>query len=123
MGFRSFNLQKKAMNLRSPRLELRPQVRPLVEQLSFGFLHLSADFGAGNFRGVEMIAPLLRLLRNAGQEGGYRLGWAAVGTKSRKLGMVCVPLGSACQNLLGEQRLTPSRNQSFGVQVAWMQRP
>jgi len=46
-----------------------------------------------------------------------------LGAKPRELRMAGVSAGRAAQDLLGEQRFPPGRDESPGVEVARMQRP
>ena len=123
MSLRNGHLAKSVIDLGRSRPELFAQAPSLIEQLFLRFLDLAAESAVRDLGGVEVIAPLLSLFRQAIQKRGHRLKRPFVRTEARKLRMMLVSPYGAFQDFLSKQCLPPGSNQSFRVKIARMQSP
>jgi len=103
--------------------QLGREVLPLELQLPGGLgdpAHRSPALDAG---GVEAVAPSHRLVVDGRQEradGGERIG---VGPEAEELRVRAVSPRPPREDLLGEERLAPERDEAAGVQVLRVQGP
>ena len=124
-GVRKWNENRpvRLVSFRCSSLQFLVEVTPFVEQLTFGFLNSSGELRGRNLGGVELVGAKNSLVMDTAEErrdGGRRVGH---GLKANELRVVLVALCFSAQNLLGQQRFAPQRDDARGVEVFRMKRP
>src|ERR1043166_9634674 len=112
-----------AISFRGTQPPLCAQMVPFVEQLPSRLGDCIRRAQHRDFRRIEMIAALHRLLRQRSQEGRNRRSGFGVRLKTDELRMMPVALRRPGENLLCEQILAPGGDEAFGVEVLRVQRP
>src|SRR5678810_1157509 len=123
MGFRSGDGSMLAIEARGTAPKFCEQVFPFVKQLPLVLIDLALEFARRDFGGIEAVSAALSFLGDAPQEGSDRRQRPRLGTESGQLRMVCVTTRATREDFLGEQGFAPGRDQAFGIEVAWMDRP
>lgn len=103
--------------------ELLHQMAPLERKLLARHRNGPHPARRADLAAIERVAATIRLgvyLRPIRIDGRSRKG---VRAKPLELRMVPVAAGFAAQECLCEQRFAPKRDESLGIEVAWMQAP
>jgi hypothetical protein len=96
---------------------------PLVEQLPLGLWNPSGKSPPWDLGDIEVVAATPGLASNADQKRGDRGEWIGLRLKPNKLRMMAITSGLSGEDFMGQQRLSPNRDQAFGVEVLGMNRP
>ena len=123
MGLRGGDFAKLPCNQGCSHSQFCPEVFPFIEQLAARFLYLRAASLTRDLPGIELVAATRCLLCQAGEKRCDDRERFRMRLKPHKLWMMPVAPGGAREHLLREQRLTPRRYQSLGIEVARMYRP
>jgi hypothetical protein len=96
---------------------------PFVQNLSIGLMNFHRDIALPDLRTVELITSSFRFREHRHQvscHGHHRI---SMRLEPEELRMMAIALRLAAQDFLREQRFAPQRDQSFGIEIFWVQRP
>lgn len=98
-------------------------MRPFEEQLSAGFDQLARRFSNRNFRAIEFVSAAIGFVRKFREITGNGFDRRGCELEPAELRMTSVAAGLTEQNFLSEQPFAPGGEQTFGVEILWINRP